>query len=77
MRTCKVKPSASECRRCGDTADHFGGVPNCFDCPYDKRTYELLSIESGFFGDYAFVLIDGKIHKVALDRVYDIKTRSL
>ena len=42
-----------------------------------KRTYVLVSVQPGLFNDYAFVEADGKIHKVALDRVYDIKTRSL
>ena len=35
MRTCRVKPSASECRRCGDTAEYFDGTPICAECPLD------------------------------------------
>ena len=73
MRTCKVKPSASECQMCADTADYFDGIPNCSQCGYKTIRYELLEIVSGIFNDYAFVQSNGKISKVVLDRVYDIK----
>lgn len=73
MRTCKVRPSVGECYSCGDTADFFGGMPNCSECGYKKLKYELIEIKSGFFNDYAFVQRNGKIMKVSLDRIYDIK----
>ena len=73
MKTCKVKPSASECRMCADTADHFDIVPNCSQCSYKDIRYELVSVSSGVFCDYAFVQKHGKISKVYLDDIYDIK----
>lgn len=73
MRTCKVKPSASECRMCMDTADAFDGMPNCKECGYESIRYELVEIVSGLFNDYAFVQKDGKISKAYLDNIYDIR----
>ncbi len=73
MRTCKVKPSASECRKCGDSADYFGGVPNCAECPRKKIRYELLGFTSGLFNTYAIVQHDGVIYKAYIDNVYDVK----
>ena len=75
MRTCKVKPSRSECRICADTADHFNGMPNCSQCPYENIRYELIDIVSGFFNDYAVVQREGKISKVYLHNIYDIKEK--
>ena len=73
MKTCKVKPSASECRMCADICDEHDQIPKCDKCGYKALKYELLEIVSGIFNDYAFVQRDGKISKVALDNVYDIK----
>jgi hypothetical protein len=56
-----------------DTADHFNGTPNCSECGYNTIRYELVDVKSGIFNDYAFVQRNGKISKVSLDRVYDIK----
>ena len=73
MKTCKVKPSASECRKCADTTDYFDHIPDCSKCGYKNARYELVSIVSGIFNDYAFVQSNGKFIKVSLDRIYDIK----
>lgn len=73
MKTCKVKPSASECRMCADTADHFNGMQNCGQCPYKNVRYELVGITTGIFNDYAFVQRNGKISKAYLNNIYDIK----
>lgn len=72
-KTCKIKPTASECCMCADTADYFNGEPNCRNCRYNTTRYELIGIGSGLFNDYAFVQTNGKIQKVALDRVYDVR----
>lgn len=73
MKTCKVNPSASECHMCMDTADALDGMPNCRLCREYAKRYELIEIVSGIFNDYAFVQSNGKISKVSLDRIYDIK----
>ena len=73
MRTCSVMPSSSECRMCADTSDYYDQIPNCSKCGYKTKRYALVEIVSGVFSDYAFVQTNGKIHKVSLDRVFDIK----
>ena len=75
MKTCKIRPSLGECNACADTAEFFGGTPNCADCGYQKQRYELVDIKTGLFDDYAYVLVNGKIVKVSLDNVYDIKEK--
>ena len=73
MRTCKVKPSISECDFCNDVAELYDDIPNCFKCKRNNKRYELLNIVSGILDNYAFVLSDGIIEKVSLSRVCDIK----
>lgn len=74
MKTCKVKPENSTCSECVDMQMLCGVVSNCGTCKLNTDTYELLHIGTGFWsGDYAMVQKDGKITKVALNRVYDVK----
>ncbi len=73
MKICRVFPSSGTCDVCMNYADMDGSVPNCMACKQKQKTYELLQIGAGFFGSYAFVLADGKIEKVSLDRVFDIR----
>ena len=71
---CKVKPERSTCSACFETQEMFGVVDDCRQCDLNKREYELIQIGTGFWsGDYAMVQYDGKIKKVSLSRVYDIK----
>jgi hypothetical protein len=56
--------------------DYYDDLPDCSKCGYRSKRYELVEIVHGIFNDYAFVQADGKIHKVALDRVCDIKEES-
>ena len=72
MKICKVKPSWHNCDWCNTVYEYFDEIPSCTNCSFKNKTYELIDITHGFFGDYAFVLADGKITKVSLDRVYDI-----
>ena len=75
MKTCRVKPMAYTCRMCCDTDDYFGVISDCNKCSYNTTEYELLQIGKGIFGAYAFVLANGEVQQVSLDRVYDIKER--
>lgn len=75
MKTCKVKPTYDTCRMCSDTDDYFGVISDCNKCSYNTTEYELLQIGKGIFGAYAFVLANGEVQQVSLDRVYDIKER--
>jgi peroxiredoxin len=52
----------------------FNVVDDCIKCKLNTDTYELLQVGTGFWsGDYAMVKKDGKITKVSLNRVYDVK----
>ena len=73
MRTCRVRPTSGECHMCMDITDYYDQIPDCSKCGYKTKRYELVEIVSGIFNDYAFVQSNGKIHKVSLDRVFDIK----
>lgn len=73
MRTCKVMPTQGACRMCADTTDYYDQIPDCAKCVHTSERYELLEIVSEIFNDYAFVQAEGRIHKVSLDRVFDVK----
>lgn len=74
MKICKVRPNYSTCSACIATQEMFNVVDDCSRCKSNTDTYELLQIGTGFWsGDYAMVQKDGKITKVSLNRVYDVK----
>lgn len=74
MKICKVRPDRSTCSACLDTQEMFNVVNDCSKCKLNTDTYELLQIGAGFLGvDYAMVQKDGKITKVSLSRIYDVK----
>ena len=74
MKTCKIKPPVGACIACFDI-DYDENEPrvHCSTCSYNTKRYELLEVKSGLINDYAFIQSDGKIQKVSLDRVYDVK----
>ena len=52
----------------------FNVVDDCSKCKLNTDTYELLQIGAGFLSvGYAMVQKDGKITKVSLSRIYDVK----
>ena len=54
--------------------DRCNVVDDCSKCKLNTDTYELLQIGAGFLSvDYAMVQKDGKITKVSLSRIYDVK----
>ena len=74
MKICKVKPDRSTCSACLATQEMYNVVDDCKTCKLNTDTYELLQIGTGFLsGDYAMVQKDGKITKVSLSRIYDVK----
>lgn len=74
MKICKVRPDRSTCSACLATQEMFNVVDDCSKCKLNTDTYELLQIGAGFLGvDYAMVQKDGKIIKVSLSRIYDVK----
>ena len=65
--------AASE-KKARSTQEMFDVVDDCSKCKLNTDTYELLQVGTGFWsGDYAMVQKDGKITKVSLNRVYDVK----
>lgn len=80
-KICKVRPSHSRCRTCMDTWEMLSGdvnqMPDCNKCFSTTEEYELILIGTGFWsGDYAMVQKNGKIAKVPLSRVYDIREKT-
>ena len=74
MKICKVRPDYSTCSACISTQEMFNVVDDCSRCKLNTDTYELLQIGTGFWsGCYAMVQKEGKITKVSLNRVYDVK----
>lgn len=74
MKVCKVTPDRSICYQCLDISDMSGIIPDCKTCELNTAIYELLQIGTGFWNcNYALVQKDGKITKVALSRVYDVR----
>lgn len=74
MKICKVRPDRSTCSDCLATQEMFNVVDDCSKCKLNTDTYELLQIGAGFLSvDYAMVQKDGKITKVSLSRIYDVK----
>lgn len=74
MKICKVRPNYSTCSACIAAQEMFNVVDDCSRCKSNTDTYELLQVGTGFWsGDYAMVQKDGKITKVSLNRVYDVK----
>lgn len=74
MKICKVRPDRSTCSACLATQEMFNVVDDCSKCKLNTDTYELLQIGARFLSvDYAMVQKDGKITKVSLSRIYDVK----
>ena len=74
MKICKVRPDRSTCSDCLATQEIYNVVDDCSKCKLNTDTFEPLQIGAGFLGvDYAMVQKDGKITKVSLSRIYDVK----
>lgn len=74
MKICKVRPDHSTCSACIETQQMFDVVDDCSKCSLNTEDYELLQFGTGFWsGDYAMVQKDGRIKKVALSRIYDVR----
>ena len=73
---CKVRLNHNICCGCLDDQIEENNFKSCEGCELRDREYEILKIgHSLFIGDWAMVLgPDGKIKRVELDRVYDVKS---
>lgn len=72
-KICKVKPDRNHCYSCIDRQLDSDTFKDCDLCILNQPDSELLSVGVSCFGkDYAFVLMDGVIKRVSLDRVRHI-----
>lgn len=54
----------------------YNQVENCSKCSINNKECEITSTGSNFWnGDYAVVLIDGRMQSVSMSRLYDIKEK--
>ena len=75
MKVCKVKPDYNFCCSCVDDQERkLIPKKSCKECLADKPEHEFMGITTNFFGKiHALVIIDGKIKKIPIDRLYDIR----
>ena len=71
MKVCKIKPDYGTCSACSDMADFCDTVPPCHTCGQEE--YELLETHCSFWNDIAVIIINGKLEKVSISRVYGIR----
>ena len=72
-RYCKVEPSPTQCQTCTNAQYEYCDDVSCDMCSYKQRIYEILGFAVGTFGTgYAFLLREGKIYKVSIDRLFDV-----
>lgn len=73
MKTCKLRPTTKECRRCIDAEDALNITISCNNCRYNTQRFEILGYVGGVFSQYALVNSGGYIEKVNINRIRDIR----
>lgn len=77
MKICKVYPTRSDCMMCADTWESFSSdvsqMPDCRTCCYNTQEYRLVDFVNGLFNTYALLEYRGKIEKVSISRIHDIR----
>lgn len=73
MKVCKIMPDAFNCRACSDMAETCGAVPSCHQC--HEEEFELMEIAHSFWGSSVVVIRNGKLEKVPMYRVYDVREK--
>lgn len=74
MLIAKLNPTHATYRNCIDTQMTYEQVEDCNKCYLRNKECQIISTDSNFWsGDYAIVLIDGKLEKVLQSRLYDIR----
>lgn len=77
-KICKVKPDKDRCYCCIDDQIDNDVFKDCDLCIMNQPDCELLSVGAGLFGkEYAFVLMNGVIKQVSLDRVRHIRDKTV
>lgn len=77
MRVCKVYPPDWVCRMCVDTWESMSGnvedMQDCSECKYNIEEYEVIQISVGIFGAYAILQKGGKLTKVGISSIHDLR----
>lgn len=77
MKVCKVHPTASQCNMCVDTWESYSGdisqIPDCKQCEFNIREYKIADFVSGLSCTYALLECDGKLEKVLISRLHDVR----
>lgn len=71
---CKVKPTKDTCLTCMHGKLNYDLPGECDTCEEMNKEYIIMQLGTNKNeGDYAFVMHDGKIQRVSLDRVEGVK----
>ena len=77
MKVCKVYPTKSHCDMCIDTWETLCGdisqMPDCKQCEFNTREYKIIDFVNGLFCTYALLEHSGKLGKVLVSRLHDIR----
>ena len=77
MKVCKVYPDSSQCSMCVDTWESYSGdvsqMPDCKQCEFNTREYKIIEFVNGLFSTYALFEHSGKLEKVQISRLHDIR----
>lgn len=77
MKICKVYPTRSDCVMYVDTLESLSGdisqTPDCRTCCYNTQEYRFIDFVNGLFNTYALLEYKGKIEKVSISRIHDIR----
>lgn len=77
MTICKVYPARSQCSMCIDTWESYSGdvsqMPDCNQCEFNTREYKIIDFVNGLFSTYALLEHSGKLEKVQISRLHDIR----
>ena len=77
MKVCKVYPTSSQCSMCVDTWESYSGdvsqMPDCKECEFNTREYKIIDFVDGLFSTYALLEHSGKLEKVLISRLHDIR----
>ena len=69
----RLKPDDQTCCACIDQQMEESIVSDCNKCEHVKDKCIIVSVGTQLFkGDYAMVLVNGRIKKVGLNKVFDI-----
>ena len=77
MKVCKVYPSLSHCGTCMNIWESYdydiSQMPSCGKCKFSLREYKIMGFVNGLFSTYALLEHSGKLEKVLISRLHDIR----